>query len=412
MKTPYILICILGIILLSCEKTDNPGIDNPYEPYPIALSKSAEEVIESTNEFGLDIFKLIVNDEPDSKNIFISPTSISLALAMTWNGANTSTKDSMAYTLRLDQYTDQEINETFRDLMAGLTTCDDKVLLEIANSIWYKLGFQVEQSFLDINQEYYNTEISELDFSSPAAPGIINVWVSEQTHQRIPEIIDGIDPDIVMFLINAIYFKGIWTIDFNEENTCDDVFNMADGSSKTVDMMHMEEEISYFENDLFQACELDYGRGNYSMIVLLPKNSQNLSVLTDQMTPENWKNWISSFVIRKVSLSLPKFTFEYEKELNDILTLMGMGIAFSPLADFTGIRSSGGLCIDYVKHKTFVEVNEEGTEAAAVTVVAILETSAGPDDTVYMIINHPFLFAIREKTTNTIVFMGKVVEPL
>ena len=213
-----------------------------------------------------------------------------------------------------------------------------------------------------------------------------------------------------MFLINALYFKGLWTIKFKEENTRMDTFYLVDGSEKTVPIMHLEKEIGYFENNLFQACELDYGRGNFSMVVLLPKSDKSLDELTDQLTPENWNSWTASIGKTKVNLGLPKFSFDYEKQLNDILSLMGMGIALSPRADFTGISSDGNLYINYVKHKTFVEVNEEGTEAAAATVVAVRLT-AYPGDTKYMQVNQPFLFAIREKTTNTIVFLGKVAEP-
>jgi serpin B len=410
-KLVYIISAVL-ILFAACSKdnpNDNPG---PTTPQTIELKDAGEDIVQSTNEFGFDIFRLITMDEPEDTNIFISPTSISLALAMTLNGANNATEDSMTHALRLDQYTPEQINETFRDLMAGLTSVDEKVILEIANSIWYRLGFPVEQEFLDINNEYYNAEIAELDFLSPEAIDIINGWCDEQTHGRIPEIIHEIDPATVMFLINAIYFKGIWTVEFNKDNTEDGIFHLGNGSDKTVRMMRMEDEIGYYENDLFQACELNYGRGNFSMIVLLPKSNQNVGAIVENLNPENWDAWTSSFLTCTVNLTLPRFTFGYEKELNDILSLMGMGIAFGPEADFTGINSRGELYIDYVKHKTFVEVNEEGTEAAAVTIVAILETTSGPNNVVYMVVDRPFLFAIREKTTNTILFLGKVAKPV
>ena len=412
MKRLYYIVIASGIVLLSCSKNDNPD-PGPTTPQPIELKEAGEQVVESSNEFGLDIFRLLLNDEPEEKNIFISPVSISLALAMTWNGANNATEDSMANALRLDQYTAEEINETFRDLMAGLTTVDEKVLLEIANSIWYRQGFSVEPDFLNINSTYYNAEVAALDFNSPEAVDIINSWVSDQTHEKIQTVLDQIDPQAVMFLINALYFKGIWSIEFNEESTKDETFYLANGSEKTVGMMHFEEEIGYFENDLFQACEMNYGRGNFSMVVLLPKSGYTITDLADQLLPENWNNWTSSFAKIKVNIGFPKFTFEYEKKLNDILGLMGMGIAFDPMqADLTGINSDGGLYIDFVKHNTFVEVNEEGTEAAAVTVVGVNLTSMPIDDIRYMLVNRPFLFAIRETTTNTIVFMGKVAEPV
>jgi len=412
MKRLYYIIIVTGIVLLSCQKDDSPGEVSQYDPLPIVLNESGENVVGSSNEFGLDIFQLLINDEPAGKNIFISPTSISLALAMTLNGANNVTEDSMAYALRFDQYTAGQINQTFHELIEGLTTVDEKVMLEIANSIWYRQDFYVEPDFLNVNSSFYDAEVAALDFNSQEAVDIINNWVAQETHDKIPTIINSIDPENVMFLINALYFKGIWSLEFDEENTNNETFYLANGSEKTVAMMHFEEETGYFENDLFQACELNYGRGNFSMVVLLPKPNHNLDELTDQLSSENWNNWVASIGSVKVNLGLPKFTFEYEKKLNDILSLMGMGVAFDPFrADFTGINSNGGLYIDFVKHKTFVEVNEEGTEAAAATIVGMNFTSL-PTDTKYMQVNQPFLFAIRERTTNTLVFIGKVAEPV
>ncbi len=216
-----------------------------------------------------------------------------------------------------------------------------------------------------------------------------------------------------MFLINAIYFKGIWKTEFNPESTYDESFYLADGTVKTVRTMAMEEEIGYYDNDLFQACELDYGRGNYSMVVLLPKFSSSIDIITEQLSSENWTDWMGSIHQQKVKLTLPKFTFAYEKMLNNILSAMGMGIAFDPsAADFTGMHTDGGIYIGFVKHKTFVEVNEEGTEAAAVTIVGMEYTSIDPNEPPHMYVDRPFIFAIREKTSGAVVFIGRVAEPV
>jgi serine protease inhibitor len=413
MKTIYLYSLCLLLVSISCSKENKIVDPGPQDVVDIDLPVKGAEVVEASNTFGFDIFRAILADEPQGKNVFISPTSISLALGMTLNGANNATGDSMAHALRVDELTPEEINSTYSDLMNGLTTVDDKVLLSIANSIWYRLGFSVEASFLDINTTYYNAEIAELDFDSPDAVETINNWVSDNTNDRIPEIIDQIDPSTVMFLINAIYFKGIWKTEFNPESTYDGNFYLNDGTIKTVRTMALEEEIGYFENGIFQACELDYGQGNYSMVILLPKERASIEAITEQFNSDTWDEWMHSFEKDTVKLSLPKFTFDYEKKLNDILSLMGMGIAFDPsLADFTGINPEGNLFISFVKHKTFVEVNEEGTEAAAVTIVGIDVTAYPGDETVHMYVDRPFIFAIREKTTNAIVFMGKVAEPV
>lgn len=321
MKNLFLIVILIPLLELSCEQ--NPGTTDtlPGQPLNIQLSSGGDLVIESSNEFGFDVFKAIISDEPAGKNVFISPVSISLALAMTYNGANNYTEDSMAYALRIDHLMPDLINQTYKELISGLKSVDEKVIMEIANSIWYRQGFNVEQGFLDINQLYYNAEISELDFNSSDALDIINGWVSDQTNDKIPTILNQISPATVMFLINAIYFKATWAKEFNTENTKEGGFRLSDGSTKSVDMMMSQDTISYMENDLFQMAELDYGRGNYSMMILLPKGDLSTEDLTKQLSNNNWENWMSSISPTEVILSFPKFTFDYEKKLNNILYL-------------------------------------------------------------------------------------------
>lgn len=413
MKSIYMFVLVIAFSMLACELQPVEEEKDPNQNGEIELTVAGEKVISSANDFGIDIFRLLLEDEPVDKNIFISPVSISLALAMTYNGANNATEDSMAYALRMSDLTSEELNSAYKDLIAGLTSADEKVLMDIANSIWYRQGFNVEQDFLNINSNYYNSEVRGLDFAAPESVDIINNWVAENTNDKIPTILDQISPDHVMFLINAIYFKAIWTLQFDPEETKDDYFRMADGNFKDISMMNYQDTINYFENDDFQAVELDYGAGNFSMVVMLPKGNKSTEEIWSGVTPESWNTWMGSFIESEVKFYLPKFTFRYEKKLNDILTAMGMGIAFTPgLADFTGINKQYPLNIDYVKHKSFVEVNEEGTEAAAVTIVAIELTSIGPGGPPTFRADHPFIFAIREKSTNAIVFLGKVAEPV
>jgi serine protease inhibitor len=406
-----IQIIFLLCIAFACNKSEDSIIEAPsYKT--IKMATGSEKVIQSSNDFGLNIFQKIILDEVVSKNVFISPVSLSLALTMTWNGAKGSTKDSMAYVLSLAATTDSGINSINKQLIEGLTSVDPTVIMTIANSIWYRQDFEVEQNFILVNQDYYNASVNSIDFAAPGAKDIINNWVENKTNGKIKNLIEFIQPQDVMFLIDAIYFKGAWKKAFNSDNTRDGSFLLSDGSEKTVKMMSRKDTIGYFENELFQAAALDYGTGNFNMLIILPKENHAPADIIAEMTPENWQTWISSVSSKEVSLILPKFNFEYEITLNDILKAMGMGIAFSDHADFTGINSSGNLYIDLVKHKTFVEVNEEGTEAAAVTVVGVGVTWAPvEDETKYMNVNRPFLFAIREKSTNSIVFLGRVADP-
>jgi serpin B len=407
------IFCVL-LFFSACNQSDKDIVTTDPTIHAIELSAGGDMIVNSSNNFGLDIFQKIILNEPEDKNVFISPTSISLALAMTWNGANGTTLDSMAYALRFPDLPENEINTINHELIEGLTTADEKVQLFIANSIWYRQDFQVEQDFIDVNQNYYDAEVRSLDFASPDAKDIINGWVEDKTNDKIKDLISEINPEHVMFLIDAIYFKGIWKTGFDEECTKDSLFYLNDGAEKTVRMMNMLDTIPYLENDLFQAVELDYGIGNFSMIILLPQSNHTVNDLVTELTSENWLTWMDSFTDQEVGFLLPKFSFDYEKELNDVLTDMGMGIAFiRNIADFTRINSNGNLYIDYVKHKSFVEVNEEGTEAAAATVVAVGETSipGNPPQIKYMTVNRPFVFVIREKSTQAIVFIGRVANP-
>jgi serpin B len=307
--------------------------------------------------------------------------------------------------------TADEINTSYKSLIDALVSVDPKVLLEIANSIWYREGFTVLPEFVTTNQQYYHARVSALDFGDPGAPGVINGWVRDNTHNRIEKIVDAISDETVMYLINAIYFKGIWQYEFDIENTAEGPFYLEDGQV-SVEMMNQTTTLRHAIHDILSIVELPYGQGNFSMIVLLPQPAYTTDHIVASLTPENWESWMNSLTDRNLDLRLPKFTFEYKNQLNEELEALGMGVAFSDMADFSGINGTGGLRISKVLHKSFVEVNEEGTEAAAVTSVEMVNTSyPGPVNTTFYV-DRPFLFAIRENSTGTILFIGLVRNPL
>jgi len=404
---PAILILLLGY---SCEKTEDvePG------PKEINLTQKGKILVEADNLFGINLFKEVLEAEEPEKNVMISPLSISLALAMTYNGADGDTKEAMERTLELSGLTVDEINENYKMLIDALASVDPKVLMSIANSIWYEQIFEVEQDFINVNQNYFYAEVSPLDFTNPDAVTTINNWVADKTNDKITEIINEIPPLAVMYLINAIYFKGIWKYEFDESDTEEKPFYLSDGTTKDVPTMIQEASLNYLSNDIMQAVEMPYGAGNYSMIILLPQYNKTPDDIIDQLTNENWNSWLNEFYeAGKVQIHLPKFKFEYKNQLKDELINMGMEIAFSEYnADFSKINPLEQLFISRVIHKSFIEVNEEGTEAAAVTAVEIsLTSSGGGDGAIFFHVNQPFIFAIKEKYTNTIIFMGKVMEP-
>jgi len=403
---PALLILFLGY---SCEKTD-PEPD----PNEIELTQKGKVLVEADNLFGINLFKEVLQSEEPDENVMISPLSVSLALAMTYNGADGETKEAMEKTLELTGLTVDEINTNYKLLIDALVSVDPKVLLSIANSIWYKHTFPVEQDFLTVNQNYYYAEVSPLDFLDPDAVNIINNWIADKTNDLITKVLERIPADAVMYLINAIYFKGIWKFEFDEAETEEEPFYLSNGTTKDVPMMIQEASVNYLSNDLIQAVELLYGYGNYSMIILLPQYNKTLDDIINELNNENWNSWLGDFhKEEKVVIHLPRFKFEYENLLNDELISMGMGIAFAPYnADFSKINPARQLYISRVIHKSFIEVNEEGTEAAAVTVVEICETTSGVPTYITFNVNRPFLFAIREKDTNTIIFIGRVMEPM
>ena len=245
---------------------------------------------------------------------------------------------------------------------------------------------------------------------NPTEPeNVINSWVSNNTKKKIDKIIDQINPMTVMFLINAIYFKGTWTYQFEEENTIETPFYLPDNSEKMCQLMKIAGTFNYYSNDRMKAVDLPYGDKKFSMTVILPQGDFGIDDLITELNQTNWNNWIGQFCESEGEIFLPRFTLEYEKSLKEVLAQLGMGIAFSGQADFTRINKGGNLFISEVKHKSFVEVNEEGTEAAAATSVEISRTSVGSGFVFRA--DRPFVFAIREKNSGSILFIGKIVDP-
>lgn len=404
----FALILLVGAVFLQC--TTNPT--SADRPVVRELTLAEKQLADSDNKFGLKLFKEIIKQEM-GKNVFISPLSVSMALGMVYNGANGETREAMQTTLELQGLSLHEVNQSYRSLLEFLTQLDPKVKLQIANSIWYKNTFTFEKEFIDLNKEYFNALVTGVDFSDPGATATINSWVDENTMGKIKGIVDPpIDPYTVMFLINAVYFKGMWTQQFDDKLTVDDRFLPSDNSKKPCKMMNQKGEFRYFENPAFQAIDLPYGDGDFSMLVFLPRTQTNIDSLISEFSQENWNEWMSSFSKQEGQLQLPRFSLDYGLSLNQVLKALGMGTAFDPLAaDFTNLyRGPVNAYISEVMHKSFVDVDEEGTEAAAVTSVTVGVTSVRPTG-FRMRVDHPFVFAIRENRSQSILFVGKVVEP-
>lgn len=403
-----ILIVFVSLLLVQCERSFEPISNSSFRQFT-TLEK---QVASSADRFGFELMKAVNNTQQDS-NVFLSPLSVSMALGMTLNGANNDTYDAMQSTLELDGLTQQQINETYKSLIDLLTQIDPKVIFDIANSIWYRDTWTFEQNFVEVNKKYFNALVKGLDFNDPSAPDIINDWVSDNTNGKIDKILNSIDPTVVMYLINAMYFKGTWKYEFDKDETIDDLFQTPNGNQIPCKLMVQTNNFSYFGNSEYQAIDLPYGDGHFSMTVLLPTPNNNVDSLISNLSEENWDILLNSFSTQEGTLYFPKFELEYELTLNDVLKSLGMEIAFTPgLADFSNMYTGPfDLYIDKVKHKSFVKVDEEGTEAAAVTSVSIVFTSAGGSGFTIRV-DRPFVFVIREKNSGSILFIGKIVEPI
>ena len=408
MKNPlyHLLLIIPALAIMTACEVNEPVKQD--EPGKIELRKKSAEIIEADQEFAFELFSEVCSLS-DQDNIMISPLSVSYALGMALNGANGTTLDEFFSVLHFDDLTNQEVNESYKDLMDQLVHLDDLVQFSIANSIWYKLGFDVLEEFINTNQTYFDAAVREMDFSDPEAVEIINSWIEEKTNDKIQDMLDFIPSDAVMYLINAIYFNAKWKYQFDKEDTYSGTFNLGDGSFHDADFMKIRGVFNYTLNENFSAVELPYGDSTFSMVVMLPALGKNADDLIGEMDIDRWNDWFGSPNMTEMDIDLPKFKYGFKNLLNDPLKNLGLLEAFSGGADFTRIRACGGIFISRVIHQSFIDVQEEGTEAAAATIIEFKET-AGPSTPSFRA-DRPFLYVIKENSTGAIMFMGKVGKP-
>lgn len=364
------------------------------------------------NEFGINLFNQLAKQDKD-KNVFFSPLSVAFALAMTYNGATGETKQQMARALKFEGMNHAELNQASAALMNTLKSADPQIEFAIANSLWARQGLKFNEAFLARNREFFKAEVATLNFGDPAAKNTINNWVSKNTNGKIPTIIDQIDAQKVMFLINAIYFKGQWQKKFDLALTKNEPFHLLGGGEKSVPMMSQSGKYQYQRGDKFQAVSLPYGQGSKSLYLFLPDEASSLNEFLKGFSYEKWEQWMRGFRNTPGEIKIPRFKLDYDRTLNDALKAMGMEAAFAEgRADFSGISEERKLFISEVKHKAIVEVNEEGTEASAATSVGISVTSVmAPQQPFRFITDRPFLMAIRDQQTGVILFLGAVMDP-
>jgi len=402
----------LAVLALSCNEPVGPPAK--ITALPRSLTTAEQRLIEADNRFAIKLLKQMAADTRDTlTNLFVSPLSVAMALGMPYNGAAGTTEEAMRATLELEGMSVAEVNESYRSLIKLLRELDPRVKFTIANSIWYLDGYTVEQAFLHANRTYYDARVEALDFASPTAPATINEWVKQQTGGVIDKIVDQIPDNMRLYLINAIYFKGDWTEQFDPSRTQPQPFRLADGSSLNVPTMTHGKpaDIQLTWSPAATIVDLPYGGQAFSMTIVLPNDTGNVDNLVAGLTADQWNEWTGNLGPSKNHVFLPKFKITNDLVLIPTLGSLGMGIAFNceppDMADFTRIHTPSELCITEVKHKTYVDVNEVGTEAAAVTSVGMGPTSAPP----VIQVDRPFLFALRENLSGTILFMGVIRNP-
>ena len=401
---------VLASIAASCALVNGEDIAAANIPAPDPAVTS--RVSSATDDFGFRLLNALAKDP--TQNTIISPLGVATAFAMAYNGAAGDTKTEMAKTLALGSLGDEDINRANHYLMHTLAEADPAVQTEIANALWVQKDFPINPDFRTVCESFYDASAASLDFigDPTGAAAAINSWVDKNTHHRIPVLVAAIRPDTRLMLTDAVYFKGRWSSPFKKAQTRPRPFHLLSGDSRQTAMMDQSGTYAYLENQSFQAIRLPYGNQRYAMYVFIPRKAAGLPDFIRSLDETHWTQWTSQFARRSGQIVIPKFETTYSKQLNDALKEMGMRLAFDDRrADFSRIHPY--LFISDVEHKTWVKVDEEGTEAAAATSigVSVAAMAVAPMPSFVMIVDHPFFFAITEQQSGALLFAGVVMDP-
>lgn len=409
---------LLAVLIGQSPIPAEPADFTPISPVPPPAIQSLtpeppmlNELATIQNQFGFDLLAQL-HQNPGAENVIISPVSVAMALLMAQNGAAGDTRTAMAQTLGVADLTPAQVNQAIAAQLTALATADPEVQLTLANSLWVRDGIPLEPAFVTTAETTYQAQVTTLDFSQPSALAAINGWVNHQTQGLIPTIISQIQPQDLLFLVNAVYFKGNWQQPFDPDQTQPQPFYRADGSARPYPLMQRSGQFLYGEVAGWQVVQLPYGRQQLGMVVALPPADQSLAD-PPRLNSQTWQGWQAGLRSQPGRVELPKFKLEFGTDLVPTLTALGMGPAFdAKQANFQAL-SPVPTVISQVVHKTVVEVNETGTEAAAATAIGMTATSAPiqPPPPFEMVVNRPFFMAIQDYHSGTILFMGWVTNP-
>jgi serpin B len=404
------LLASVPILAVTQSCSDNgTGPFDPIDELPRPLTLVEAKVIRQSNSFGFNLLKEVeALREKDKPNTVLSPLSATMALGMALEGTEGETYTAMRDALGFQGLLREEVSASYRGILDLLLELDPEVEMAIANSAWARQGVPFHPTYFDAVSTSFGAEVQELDFGAPGAKDVINGWVREKTNGRIEEIVEAISPLDILFLINAVYFKGSWTTRFDRDETQPAAFLLPSGEQVNLPTMRAEDlPISLAYVDGVQIGELPYGGKAFSMVVALPPHGQTVDELVTTLDDATWNLWMDALAEDTLSVSLPKFELEWDGKLNDALKAMGMELAFRPEADFSRMTPAPDAHISRVKQKTFMKVDEEGTEAAAATSVVISLTSMPAG----LYVDRPFVVAIRERLSGAVLFLGVIRDP-
>ncbi len=380
-----------------------------------AKADDPSELVMRNNRFAFQLYGELGADS-DSANIFFSPFSISSAFAMAYAGADGQTEEQMARVLNVNGL--ENVHVQFGELLGNLNERQRQGAYQLlaANSLWGQQGYEFNNSFLKLLEKQYRAELQKVDFKTQreVARAAINSWVEARTNDKIKDIVPkgALDQLTRLVLVNAIYFKSSWMSVFQENATRTQPFFLLSGGQREVPMMQQTHRFPYSETKAAQIIELPYQSGELSMVIVLPKTNNGLTALERELSVADLQSWLGTLRPRRVRAAIPKFKLETDVRLDGILQAMGMTDAFRPgEADFSGMNGKRDLFLQAALHKAFIDVDEEGTEAAAATAIMVGVTSAMPEDPVVFRADHPFFFLIRDRKTGSILFMGRLANP-
>lgn len=406
---------LFAFAMPSCSNNESPNVDeteNTENPRKnITLSRTEQELANHCNDFAFRLLNTTNETLTQEEQIVLSPLSASFALSMVANGANENTLNEILTTLGFKGFSINDMNRYNQKLIKELAELDKTSILETANSVWVDKSFSILDSYPKVLKEIYQAEVKTADFSSASTLKGINDWCSEMTHGRIPEFMDYLDSTSKLVLLNALYFKGQWESPFMKENTQSDFFTTSTGELKKVDFMQQyPHEYKFMTDEQIAIAELPYGNGAFSMTIVLPHENVLLDEWMKQLNTSHWDALQSKMKFQSLKIKLPKFKIEYKDLLTETLKKMGISEAFTQEADFSNL-SKDNLFISEIMQANYFCIDEKGTEASAVTGITQITSPGTPPTVINFHANRPFLFIIKEKSTGTILFLGKINTP-